>query len=147
MSTIEKTCVLWLYESRLLIRDRRRLLGLICLPLIGAVFFGLAGRSGAQSVAPHGLFLVLLISALPMVQLGMSAQMLRHLPGYCGGPSPVHVSRALTALLVLAIQAALYVAVIGLLQPELVPGWGVYAAALASSLVVAVTSQLLRPSR
>lgn len=137
MSAIEKVWVLAFYELRLLVCSRRKLPGLLCLPILGGLFFGLAARSASA----YGLFLILPLSSLFLADANFRlGSLLSALPRGLVKPAARHTSRALAVLLVLGAQAALYIGVIALFDSRSVPGPGIIVAALALAVVVGFTN-------
>ena len=125
MSAIEKTWVLSYFEMKLLIRSRMRLLAVLAMPVVAAVFFGLAEH------AAYGLFLILPISSLFILQPALSIE-------YLLLPYP-YIARMLAVLPVLAVQAALYAGTAALLEPRMI-GIGILASAIVTSLIVSVAA-------
>jgi len=136
MSAIEKTWVLSLCEMKLLIRNRQRLLGAVCLPIIIGAFFGLIA---AQSTA-SGLLIALIISSLLVLQPGISRRMSESLSSASGRADLGRTAGILYCLLVLAVQTALYTGTAVLIEPGAQPGTvaliGAPALALLLSLLI-----------
>jgi len=147
MPSVEKAWALSYCQLRLLFRSRAMLAGMVGLPLIGGLCFGLAGIEAAESPAPYGLLLVLLISSLLLTNLNSRIGSLAPMLGGLAKPAIVYTSWALAAFLVLAAQVALYVGVTAVLEPESVPGLGVLAGALALSLAIGLAACRLRRPR
>ena len=97
MAVIEKIWVIAYFEMKLLIRSRTRLLAALALPVVMAIFFGLAEH------AAYGLFLILPISSFLILKPALSTE-------YLLIPYP-YLSKTLAMLPVLAAQAALYAGV------------------------------------
>lgn len=142
MSTIEKIGVLSFFELKLLIRKRNRTAGVLCLPILGGIIFGLAGRGTAESLAPTlGAFLVMLTSTFFLaVEPGLSVRMADLIPSDQGEPLRrelmIRASWVLAAFPILAVQAALYTGLTAILGARPTLGLGILGAAVAVSLIL-----------
>ena len=146
MPTLEKTLILSLYELRLLIRGRAALIVLAAFPILAGVVLGLPARGESASAARYGAFLILPISAL-LLAVGLRTSGLLP-PGEdrLAGPVVSGASRGLVALVVLAVQAAMYAGTTALLAPESIPGIGMLLAAVAVSLTLGIAAEILIPA-
>jgi len=143
---MEKLYILSFYELKLLVRSKRRLLCALCLPLVGGLFFGIIARKTAEFPAGYGLFLVLPMSSLFLAaERGISVRSGNHPPAHLVKPGLDRASKAAADLLILVVQAAVYIAVTTLIEPQSAPGLGTAAGALAASLVVGLLVGSLRP--
>ena len=145
MSMLEKTLVLSICEFRLLIRNGRRLVAALGLPIIGGLFFGLAGKMTTNSLTPYGLLLILPMSSLSLMDTSGRADSRRH--AGLVKPALDCALWAIVAVLTLAAQAGLYIGVTALLEPQSAPAVNLAALALALSLAIGFTSYRLHSSR
>lgn len=147
MATIDRILNLSLCQLRVLARDWARLIAFLSLPLLAGVLLGLAGGPGSH-VKTFGLFVILPVSALMLLISGLRGDGL--LPGTHSGlvsPTVVHGSAAFSAIVVLVLQAIIYVVLTAVLGAGAVPGTGPVILALVLSVAVGTTVSILIPSR
>jgi hypothetical protein len=148
----ERIGVLALCEIKLILRDRRKWVILLCLALLGGSIFGFAGREFGERAGLYGLAFLLTTSVLFLAVFTNVHAIAESIPpGFLGRPfaraAISSISWMISTLLVLIMQSTLYVLQTSLMDVRYESGFVLPVLILVACLLLGVLAFNLARNR